>query len=198
MRNYLFERAVVIKTPPKKKRKRKILLCGILGAVILCAIVILLTEPWVRFEFEVGGTADGNVPGTNLPDAGGGSAVPEEPLISRAPAGSGTKLTITDRKGDALTASEVYERTLPSVVSIQAYFDKYLSTGSGIVMSSDGYILTNYHIIEGAEEAEVSLLSDGRVFAAKLVGWEADLDLAVVKARYPDVVPYGIDNTPAK
>src|ERR1041385_3820721 len=52
--------------------------------------------------------------------------------------------------------------------------------GSGVIVSADGYIITNHHVIDGAEEIQVAL-SDGRTVAAKLVGSDPPSDLAVLK-----------------
>ncbi len=54
------------------------------------------------------------------------------------------------------------------------------SLGSGVIMSNTGYILSNYHVIAGAEEILV-LLHDGREFLATLIGADPDTDLAVLK-----------------
>ena len=54
------------------------------------------------------------------------------------------------------------------------------SLGSGVIVSSDGYILTNNHVIEGAEEIQ-SVLNDGRIAKASVVGTDPDTDLAVLK-----------------
>jgi serine protease DegQ len=54
------------------------------------------------------------------------------------------------------------------------------SLGSGVIVSSEGYVLTNHHVIESADEIEV-LLSDGRRASAKVVGSDPETDLAVVK-----------------
>jgi S1-C subfamily serine protease len=52
--------------------------------------------------------------------------------------------------------------------------------GSGVIVSSDGYILTNHHVVDGADQVRVDL-SDGRVLDAKVIGSDAPSDLAVVK-----------------
>ncbi len=52
--------------------------------------------------------------------------------------------------------------------------------GSGVVVSPDGYVLTNHHVIDGARQVDVQL-SDGRTFKAKVVGSDAPSDLAVLK-----------------
>jgi S1-C subfamily serine protease len=61
-------------------------------------------------------------------------------------------------------------------------------TGSGVVVSPDGLILTNNHVIDGAKEIAVSL-SDGRKFAARALGRDADTDLAVLRGDTGETLP---------
>ena len=60
------------------------------------------------------------------------------------------------------------------------------SLGSGVIVSSEGYILTNHHVVEGADEIEVAL-TDGRKANAKVVGSDPETDLAVLKINLPDL-----------
>jgi len=60
------------------------------------------------------------------------------------------------------------------------------SLGSGVIMSPEGYILTNNHVIDGADEIEVQL-SDGRKSRAKLIGADPDSDIAVLKVDLQDL-----------
>lgn len=62
------------------------------------------------------------------------------------------------------------------------------SLGSGVIARADGYILTNYHVIEAADEIEVGL-SDGRQAPARLVGADPESDLAVLKIDVPKLQP---------
>lgn len=92
-----------------------------------------------------------------------------------------------------LSASQIYNENINSVVAIHARvvipttIGEYstLSSGSGFVISEDGYILTNYHVIENYESIEV-IFSDGRVYEAELVGDETDKDVAVLKINSPN------------
>ena len=56
--------------------------------------------------------------------------------------------------------------------------------GSGVIVTPDGYILTNHHVIEGAEGIEVTL-NDGRSAMAKVIGTDAETDLALLKIDLP-------------
>ncbi len=60
--------------------------------------------------------------------------------------------------------------------------ERQFSLGSGVIVSADGYILTNNHVIESADEIEVAL-ADGRKVSAKVVGSDPETDLAVVKVN---------------
>lgn len=79
----------------------------------------------------------------------------------------------------------VYQRASPSVVSIRAGD----ATGSGVVVSSDGLIITNAHVVRNVTNLRVTL-SDRREFPAQLVGYGSDgLDLAVIRITAPNLSP---------
>ncbi len=64
--------------------------------------------------------------------------------------------------------------------------EKQMSLGSGVVVSHDGYIMTNNHVVETADQIEVAF-EDGRKASAKLVGTDPDTDLAVIKIDMPNL-----------
>jgi len=68
--------------------------------------------------------------------------------------------------------------------------------GSGVILSPEGYILTNQHVVDGADEIEVAL-ADGRTATAKMIGMDPETDLAVLKIilpNLPKITPGRIDN----
>ncbi|MBI3222675.1 MAG: Do family serine endopeptidase [Nitrosomonadales bacterium] len=62
------------------------------------------------------------------------------------------------------------------------------SLGSGVIVSADGYILTNHHVVEAADQIEIAL-SDGRKAKAHVVGSDPETDLAVIKIELPGALP---------
>lgn len=90
----------------------------------------------------------------------------------------------TQNEGGALTAQGVIAKVKPSVVGVVTYkqlqsYQPY-SQGSGIIMSENGYIVTNAHVVSGADSFKV-VLSDESEHDAKLIGADTKTDLAVLK-----------------
>ncbi len=80
----------------------------------------------------------------------------------------------------ALSLQQIYEKVSPSVASISCILHNGSGTGTGIVMSEDGYVITNYHVIENAQRIDV-LLENDISYTAQLVGGDETTDLAVLK-----------------
>ncbi|TAF98177.1 MAG: Do family serine endopeptidase [Cytophagia bacterium] len=73
---------------------------------------------------------------------------------------------------------------------------KQESSGSGVIISSDGYIVTNNHVVEGAEELEV-VLSNKRVLKAKVIGTDPSTDIAVIQVPAKDLPALTFGNSDA-
>jgi len=97
-------------------------------------------------------------------------------------------------QADALSLQEIYAKVYPSVASISCFHENGSSTGTGIVMSADGYVITNYHVIEGAKQIYV-LVGDNDQYAAALVGGDETTDIAVLKVEAFDLVPAEFGNS---
>jgi len=71
------------------------------------------------------------------------------------------------------------------------------SLGSGVMMTNDGYVLTNHHVVDGAD-AIVLQLQDGREAAATLIGTDPEIDLAVLKINLENIIPIQLATQKAK
>jgi serine protease Do len=90
----------------------------------------------------------------------------------------------------SLASQMVARKVRPSVVSVNAIRPQRRSggLGSGVIMSNDGYILTNAHVVEGASHLIIEL-HDRRSYQASLIGADTISDLALLKIAAPDLIP---------
>lgn len=91
--------------------------------------------------------------------------------------------------GEKMTPAQVYASTVNSVVSINSTGTTYnvfgqqsqsSSSGTGFIITADGYIVTNQHVVSGADTVQVTLYS-GQTYAATVIGGDSDYDVAVIK-----------------
>ena len=123
----------------------------------------------------------------------------QEPTGAQAVNSSGATLQITqnpdivvaedDGKETAgLSLQEIYKKMIPSVVSVMSTSNTTTSTGTGIIMTEDGYIITNEHVISDAVTIDVLLQTD-ETFSAAVVGSDEASDLAVLKIEADNLTP---------
>ena len=91
-------------------------------------------------------------------------------------------------EGGGMPLQDIYTRNIPSVVSITCQGSRSASSGTGVVLSSDGYIVTNAHVVENSQAISVQL-TDDRSFNARLVGCDDISDLAVLRIDCTDLTP---------
>ncbi len=182
-------------TAPKGKSKNKGLkvFLGII-AVILSVCVISVTSIFV-YNFVTSALDTENFPeGYDLPGAFGetpnsGEEQPSAviPDISLQDIPEDTTVST----GGKLSATEVFKMASPSVVGVVQYQYSYSlepsGSGSGIILSEDGYIVTNAHVIEGAEAVKVVLYNE-QEYEAKVIGADTQTDIAVLKIEANNLV----------
>ena len=122
---------------------------------------------------------------------------------------SNTSVNPPDFKGEdgALTVPQVVEKVTPAVVGVSTKSlvrDQFFNVkeqeglGSGFIINEDGYVVTNYHVINGAQEVKV-IFSDGKEVNAKVVNYDAERDIAVIKitddVKMPGIAQLGDSST---
>ena len=95
-------------------------------------------------------------------------------------------ITLTAASDDATTSEVVAAKCLPSVVSINVETDEGAGIGSGVILDTDGNIITNWHVAGDAKTITVTM--DGQTYDATLVGGDASSDIAVVRADFKDAL----------
>ena len=176
---------------------------GKIAAIIAVSVAALLIVSLAAF---VGGmmftrgafTPDVEVTGEPSVTADTPSTVPDTAEeTQKSPATDPGATVQTGLSEDQLTMTEAAKRTVNSVVEIRTeqtvsgtFMQQYIQegAGSGVIVTKDGYIATNNHVIEGATNIKV-ILRDGTEYKAELVGTDAQADLAVVKIDATDLSP---------
>ena len=169
--------------PPVRRKKRKSLWifvgCLCVAAVLAAAALVLY---WIwddggdirhdRFEEYYGEIID--------------ELGPEEVTIQTWPTGQGVELNVLREHGEPLTAQEVYRKVNPSVVQVMVQVGSQAALGTGVIFTEDGYILTNYHVVEGGSDCYIAL-DTGAGYPASYVAGDPVNDLAVLKVDARDL-----------
>jgi putative serine protease PepD len=121
----------------------------------------------------VGGVGGAAIVGLTTNSAGGATT-----SVS-TPAATGQQVSNSTATGDV---SAVAAKVTPSVVQINVTTDQGEAIGSGVILTSDGRILTNAHVVNGAQNVVV-VTSDGKKYQASVVGADSKADIAVVQAQ---------------
>ncbi len=167
--------------PENKKKKRT--MAPIAVAVVLCVLLSGLSA--------FGGT----YLAANLTGANRGPSVIYK-TISPAE-GNGTISNTDSTFGEPGTYATVAAKVAGSVVEIRtetvstsSIFSQYITegAGSGVIITADGYIITNNHVIEGASTVTVTT-TDGTKYPAEVIGYDSESDLAVLKVEATDLKP---------
>ena len=172
--------------------------------LVLGMLVMRMANAPVAIAQDASKSQSSVVPnGSFIPNASGLQQTPDPqaPIANQRPAQQTPAIPLAALDGEAyLTPEErrniaVYDNCYRSVVHIatQAFqIDRFFRTatsqegsGSGSVLDSEGHILTNYHVIEGADRLSVTMF-DGKQYEAELVGQDPPNDMAVIKIKAPE------------
>ena len=158
-------------TPKNKKHSRGLALglCGVAAACLLFA----------------GGAVVGNMAfGGNVNSDSGTSASTSDSAptlqINSKPESDSSNSSDNYDTADGMAGEDIYKKVNPSVVSVISTTAEGTGSGSGVIMSKDGYIITNNHVVDGAQSVSVQL-SDGTSLDAEIIGTDEQTDLAVIK-----------------
>lgn len=172
---------------PRRPGRAVLLFCAALALLIIAAVVL----HWVGDTLEHRDTLSQSSAGQQ--EGQGGSRNEEEKrgetTVERAPLGDQVTMTLNPRpQTEPHTLQTIYEENIQSIVSIWGDAGSSYSCGTGVVLTADGYIITNAHVIEGCSQVEV-ILQDDRSYEALLVGMDTPTDLAVLKVDAQDLQP---------
>ncbi|WP_433792274.1 S1C family serine protease [Actinoplanes sp. CA-252034] len=158
-----------LETPPNPDAPRR----SFTPILMICLVTALLAGGvggTLGFVFAVKG---GYVDGGRTQLGASGQGAPES--AQRAPESNGG----------------IVERVQPSVVTVRVSG----AIGSGFVVSTEGYVITNDHVVEGADDTMSVSFHDGSTAAATLVGRDPESDLAVIKVAKQGLVPVALGNS---
>lgn len=169
----------------KEKRRSRLWLWISLAVVAVTVAAVVLTAIFAGRGGQQRPLPDGDGDNpSSIVDIFGSKAT----TIPRIQGDKGVRLTCQDPQGQPLTAQEVYAKVNPSVVTVVSEQADGASIGTGVIMTSDGYIITNAHVISGGKSCWVAL-DTGVTYDVKLVGYDEEEDLAVLKADPQNPLP---------
>lgn len=175
-------------TPPEKKKKmsnKGIFLLIAIIAVLFVAVILVLILTSTGDE-----TLDSNsVSHTEQSDTDRGTTTVE---IQIQPKPALESEYYQDEETGLLTTTGVAKRVSPSVVDVVIYKDTTLyaySQGSGIIISDDGYIVTNAHVVADANAGVKVILDDDSEYEAEVIGQDSKTDIAVLKINAEGLTP---------
>lgn len=183
--------------PQKPKKKRGIggvIAAAISGVVVGALVMGLVIAPQLLNHTEVTPTAASSAPAQSQAPA-------ETPQASAELGGDGIKVTdptnpvpeIVEAAGKSVVSVQLYNR---SYVSGQEPIEQKVGGGSGFVISDDGLIMTNHHVVEGANAIKV-ITKDGKEYDAEVVGSDPNTEVALLRVNGLELPALPIGNSDA-
>lgn len=154
---------------------------GVVGAFVITAVVVALVLIGVNAGAGLLRSPNATVEGSRRP------AAPPTPAAPSTPAP-------TDPSGAPTSWTEVAARVNVGVVNIESRLFGGVGAGTGMVIDAGGIVLTNNHVVEDADTIEVTLVTTGDTYTARVIGTDPTQDIAVLQldgAEGLDTVPLG-------
>jgi len=172
------------KAPKAKKEKKTVRVSALVLTVSLLASAVLGFGGGMAANYVNGGGSGGNGMTINK-------------VVTTAEETSSTTGEMSTSDIVAATKNSVVEITT-EIVKTGSFLQQYIESGagSGVIISENGYIVTNNHVIEDASSITVTL-ADGTSYSAELVGTDADLDVALIKIDATGLDPAEIGDSSA-
>lgn len=145
---------------------------------------------------------DGGIANIMIPQAAGDADTSEAATMRVGEREDSKIKTVNVDTSKTLTAAEIYAANVNSTVGIKTsvttnyfgYQTQAAAAGSGFIFTSDGYVVTNYHVVENAESIQVTTY-DNKTYDAKLVGYDESNDVAVLKIEASGLTPVVLGNS---
>lgn len=169
--------------------KKKRLSNGGLAAIIISISAMFILIIIVLAFSTVGETYEEDTAPANSPVVSSESGVTVDIPIQSKP--TLESKYYEDEETGLLTVAGVAKRVSPSVVDVMVYRDTSLypySTGSGIIISEDGYIVTNAHVVSEVDAGLKVILDSGEEYKAEIIGQDSRTDIAVLKIEAEDLI----------
>ena len=168
-----------------RRRRRRWPIVVALAALVLAVVLLLgpVGDLLRQYHFPAP-----SLPGGYQPPEAAQEYSTDPPSIPRASTGTGVTVDLLPAGDTPLTYTQIYDKNAPSMVSIEAESEEEYGTGTGVILTQDGYIVTNAHVVAGASSVQVAF-SDNNVLPASLVGFDAVEDLAVLKVEAQGLTP---------
>lgn len=197
-----------LQAPPARRRSRrtlKLMLAAVLTAVF--ALTVIVVGAVLIRGVDVVKNDDGSISFVlRAPENGNPFAVAatsdrfsppltEFSMTIKDPPSGGISTTPVENEGE-LTIPRIAEKVKPSVVGVMSTYRMYYLLGSGVILTDDGYIVTNCHVVSGASAVTV-FLDSGEKFDANVIGADESSDLAVLKIEAENLTPATFGNSDA-
>jgi serine protease Do len=194
---------------PKKKSGRKIGLeiAALAAAVVLVSAGAIAGWNYIEDNF-LDRSYDESSPGASYEAPAPNNGESNQSITPYAGGDSGDILTLSDARENPLSAPEIYNKVIVSTVGIESEFSNGVGMGTGIVMSADGYIITNAHVVENtyttsqgffgqnyqtqtenARTITVTMSDEETKYNGVLIGKDSESDIAVIKVDASGLKP---------